>query len=805
MGSRRKPVLGVRFSPDGRWLGTLSVDSMSLWDLASSLQSRTFHGDYKGGPNGIVFGQDSDWIAAASAGNAKLWDPRTGDELRSLPVKTGGLISPTAFSADGRLLAAQGAGCCAVKVWDMATGNELQSLPGHIMGITALGFTPEGRLLASGSMEGTVRVWEVASGRELKTLPLNRGLVTALVFSPDGELLATTATADTNVRVWKVATGEELYSLPSVPGNTAVTFSPDGRLLVTYGAANTIKLWEAATGHQLGALSGNTGEATVLAFSPDGHYLVSGTADGAVALWEIATAEQLLSLISTANGSDWLVLAPDGLFDGSPPAWKEILWRPKSDSLDVWPLELFFNEYFYPQLLADVIAGKRPKAITDINQIDRRQPVVTVEAAVAVLPPSGPVLTREFKLRLQVSEAQADKDHPGGGAQDLRLFRNGSLVEVWHGDVLHGKGSTQLEAAVPLVAGENRFSAYAFNHDNVKSSDATLVVTGADSLKRTGTEYIIAAGVNQYANADYNLEFAVADAQDVATELRVQQQRLGKFAKIEVVPLLDEEATKANVLLAVERLAGIQTGPLPPGAPAALAKLRPAQPEDAVFVYFAGHGVALGPRFYLIPHDLGYAGKRTELDQAGLALIQEHSISDLELEQAFEKVDANELVLIIDACNSGQALETEEKRRGPMNSKGLAQLAYEKGMYILTAAQGYQAALEAKELGHGLLTFVLVEEGLKTAAADKEPRDGQVVIREWLGYATDRVPQLQEAKMREAEKSGRELTFVDGENSRGSRRAHGLQRPRVFYRRERELQPPVIARTDLSLQQSSKP
>ncbi len=99
---------------------------------------------------------------------------------------------------------------------------------------------------------------------------------------------------------------------------------------------------------------------------------------------------------------------------------------------------------------------------------------------------------------------------------------------------------------------------------------------------------------------------------------------------------------------------------------------------------------------------------------------------------------------MIDACNSGQALETEEKRRGPMNSKGLAQLAYEKGMYILTAAQSYQAALEASRLGHGYLTYALVEEGLKTPAADVEPKDSQLLLREWLDYATNRVPQMQQ-------------------------------------------------------------
>lgn len=59
-------------------------------------------------------------------------------------------------------------------------------------------------------------------------------------------------------------------------------------------------------------------------------------------------------------------------------------------------------------------------------------------------------------------------------------------------------------------------------------------------------------------------------------------------------------------------------------------------------------------------------------------MILSRSISDLELEAALETVDAGQLLFVLDACNSGQALEAEEKRRGPMNSSGLAQLAYEK-------------------------------------------------------------------------------------------------------------------------------
>jgi uncharacterized caspase-like protein len=210
----------------------------------------------------------------------------------------------------------------------------------------------------------------------------------------------------------------------------------------------------------------------------------------------------------------------------------------------------------------------------------------------------------------------------------------------------------------------------------------------------------------------------------------------------------------------------------------------------------AGHGTAQQSRFYLIPHDLGYSGERADLNEASVQTIVQHSISDQELEQALEEVDAGQLLLVIDACNSGQALEAEEKRRGPMNSKGLAQLAYEKGMDILTAAQSYQAALEAAQLGHGYLTYALVDEGLKTGAADIAPKDGQVEVREWLDYATSRVPQMQDMKIKEGLAQGRALAFVEGEESGDAADKQQIQRPRVFYRREVQPQPFIVARPE---------
>ena len=112
-------------------------------------------------------------------------------------------------------------------------------------------------------------------------------------------------------------------------------------------------------------------------------------------------------------------------------------------------------------------------------------------------------------MTVEVNVAQAP-----AGARDLRLFRQGSLVKVWRGDVLKGKSAVTLEATIPIVAGENRLTAYAFNRDNIKSSDANLVVQGADSLKSPGTAYIIAVGINVYSKPRLQPEICSRRAQN---------------------------------------------------------------------------------------------------------------------------------------------------------------------------------------------------------------------------------------------------------------------------------------------------
>ena len=761
-------IRALAFSNDGRTLVTGHVttlfqrDTIRLWDTTSGRPPRVLTGP-RHSPKGVALSGDGRTLYA-NGGGVYVWDVTTGQELRTLKVGADAI----ALSADGQTLACGGRDKT-IKILDAVSSLERRTLTGTLTTTYALAITPDGRTLARGGPAPIIELWDVARGQPLNTLTGHAANVNALAFSSDGRVLAS-GSRDKTVMLWDVASGQVSRMLTGHRGAVyAVAFSADGRVLASGSEDNTVKLWDVGSGRELLTLKGHTDAVTALAFRSDGRTLASGSADTTVKLWSLPGGQELASLLALDH-QDWLVITPGGLFDGSPAAWNQILWRFSPALRDIYPVEYFFNEFYYPDLLSDIFAGRHPAASRDIAQKDRRPPHLKLSLADRATP-APPTPARDVKLTIAVSDAPA-------GARDVRLFRNGALVKVWRGDVLRGQPVVTLTAEVPVVAGENQFTAYAFNHDNIKSSVATLGVNGAESLRRKGTAYVVAVGVNQYAPNPFfrNLKYAVADAEEFAVEVKRQQEQLAQYEKVEVLKLTDAAATKANVL----------------GTLAELAKK--AQPEDAVVVYFAGHGLAEGGRFYLIPHDINTEMKQTDQQAALAALLMVHGISDAELEGAFEGVDAGQLTMIIDACNSGQALGGEKDGRGPMNSKGLAQLAYDKGMYILTAAQSFQAAQEVSQVGHGLLTYALVEEALKQAAADDEPKDGQIVVREWLNYATNRVPQMQVAKMKAARGLGLNLSFKEEERGLDVEQRSG-QQPRVFYRRELEAQPLVVART----------
>ena len=535
----------------------------------------------------------------------KIWDISSGQQVQSLPTGAAhsyGTTESIAFSPDGKSLAT--AESAVIKIWDVHTGQDLGNItPGNSDATTSamtakypsmgsLCYSPDGKYLAvaekittNNAQQALAKMQDAMrngnspsaftvpkrskfSGIFTQVRPPSSGKGSAQTMASIRSALPSAADMEYQVsgpvEIWNVTSRERVISLAGhESGTTLVAYSSDGTLLATSGPDDDIKLWDLSTGKEMRTLSGHTASINAMAFSPRGDYLISASADGMTRLWDVGSGEFLATLMSLYDGRDWLVITPDGLFDGSPTAWNEILWRFDNNTFDVVPVESFFNEYYYPDLLADILRGKRPRVRQDLEKKDRRQPQISLE--VRASQSVGLISTRLIHVTVKIQNAP-------GGAQDLRLFRNGSLVKFWHGDVLGGKQDAILETEIPIVAGTNHLTAYAFNGDNIKSVDASLEVTGAPSLDRKPVAYILAVGINEYSNPDYNLRFAAADSEGFSAELKRQLEKQQRFASVDVTSLNDRSATKLSILAALKDLA-----------------LR-AQPEDEVFVFVASHG-----------------------------------------------------------------------------------------------------------------------------------------------------------------------------------------------------------------------
>jgi WD40 repeat protein/transcriptional regulator with XRE-family HTH domain len=274
------------------------------------------------------------WAAAGRRGDVRLWRG-AGERLhRVWPAHTDNVVC-LAFSPDERLLAS-GSNDDSVKLWDVERGAPLWSAG---QTIACLAFAPDGGLLASGGFDGKLRLWDAQQGTLLEAVP-HPGPVFSLAWHPvwgtghpDGHLLATGDGTGT-IRLWEIGPSRRASCVESLTGHSSwvcgLAFAPDGSLLASGGHDGLVKLWELGEAGSLRLrqrLAGHAQQVQCVAWSRDGGTLASGSFDHTIRLWEARDGSARAVLLGHSAMVADLAFTPDsrllsGSVDGTLRLWE---------------------------------------------------------------------------------------------------------------------------------------------------------------------------------------------------------------------------------------------------------------------------------------------------------------------------------------------------------------------------------------------------------------------------------------------------------------------------------------------------
>ena len=814
--------------------GTGGGNAIKLLDLTGGLKVRTLAG-HTDLILQLAFSEDGTTIASGGDDHTiRLWDVLSGQELRRLPVTD--RVSSITFSLDGKTLIS-GTVDNVTKLWDVRSGRELRSWSNH----HPVAFSPDKRTVVSvGKLFGNsaqknliIYLLDLYSG-EQKVLRGHTDSVYRVDFSPDGKILVS-ASYDMTRRMWDVATGQEIESsqmtddngmkriadlIPNYFAKRDVTDAPisQGRFQLRFGDNGKLNWYEAKSGDLCATLVALDENDLVVA-TPDGRFDTNKSLDRIDGLHWILNEEVLNPIPVDVFMRQYY---EPGLLQRS-------LKCSEAGTCD--------NEFKRLPPIAEINRVQPAVAIKEIKTSTINADLVDVTIEI-----------RNVSKDIRVSATDKFKKKSfSSGAFDLRLFRDGQLVGVTTPKneltafinaspqlVAETKASNKLidtpedrawREANDLftIRSENlkiisldkveytfrniklphdgrkevEFTTYVFNSDRVKSATTEpfkfTIPPAVVNTPRKGRAVLVSIGVNASENPAYNLRYAVNDAhkmQEVVGErLKADSDKYSEVIQIPLVSdygrnkKLIENTARKDIIKGVFSLLAGHEADVPPDVMKLIPNrdnIKPIEPEDTLIITYSGHGYADQEGvFYLLPYDIGR--NTTKLMPAAL----QKTISSDELSLWMLDITAAEMIMIIDACHSAAAIEGEGFKPGPMGSRGLGQLAYDKNMKVLAATQADNVALESNRLSQGLLSYALLEDGILRELADSN-RDKQLSVREWLSFAEARVPQLYD-EIRSGKRSGlinnqkvnsKTRDTIDLELDRGSNRR--LQNPHLF-------------------------
>ena len=635
-------------------------------------------------PAGVVDSAVSDQLQAVllrRGGGTETVDLATGQVLRSVrtSVVEAGAVSPDATTA-----VAIGRGASLV---DLSRGS-VSAFSAGVAAIAAA-YNPEGRLVALASTDGSVRIVDT-SGQVSGTFSSPSTPVEGIAWQGGGRVVSV-MTRDGTLIWHDVGTNRPLRNARLPQGRpNAIAWDPATERVLAATGDGTLRLFDGATGTLLRAFTEEDNLADYLAIYPGGRFAFSASRTGQIKLWDLEAGLSRAQIIITQHG--WAVMDSLGRFDGSDDGLADISWQAARLAVPIDRFERYREPGLLARILIDAISFDRP-AVAPVQNGIVPPPTVTFTSA-----PRGGMADSMVRLT-------AHAEDRGGGLSSIVLFRNGRVVANTPAPAGRSIRALDADFELALLPGENSFRAVATDRFGVESEPAAALVSVPDS-GGSRVLHVISIAIDRYRDrAIRPLSLSVGDA--IAIEGLLTERGRTPFADVQVLRLHNENASQAAVI-------------------SALAGLRDLPPRDAVVLFIAGHGVALGDDWLLLPYDAVLRGN--SVDRAiGVSTLQD----------ALAMSAAREILVLIDSCESGQVAT----RISLFLERGsLAGLGRKGGIALLAASRADEPAYENAQLGHGLLTATLLQ-GLR-GAADPGHRDGRISAYGLIAYAEANVPLL---------------------------------------------------------------
>ncbi|WP_321287700.1 caspase family protein [uncultured Sunxiuqinia sp.] len=664
-------VTSAGYSPDGNKIITGATDNtVRTWNVETGEVLQILKCHSRGG-NYAYFTLDGKKIVTASFSRSTIYDGFSPIEAIRGHDVWDEIFRPWLFTSSPLYK---------IRVWDAETGKCLYNLEDIAYSSEGVNFSPDGKKIVTSNQKKSAKILDANTGKLIHRLNVNSKLVNAANFSPEGNRVVT-ASDDNEVRIWDTETGELIHALEGRSKYIYdVFFSSDGGKVIAVGD-NKTNIWNANSGSLIRVYAGTATEEKLFIYDDDYSAKIN----------DIENDNDLFTL-RVLDSINYIVYDQHYRFDGTENARKSLYF---TCGLEIIKLEQVKDQLWVPNLAERIMKGESinsPK-LEDLDLCNLIPEVENLE-------------TNNDNYSFSI------KPRRGGLGESVLYVNNLEVKRYPAGQLIKQDGGFLLQVPASevepyfLPGEKNTVSVKAYTADNAIISRGAKAPSENNNLKKEPPEiYAVVVGVSDYKGEELDLRYPAKDAKKISAILESSSSKLFSYDGFDRVHLylLQTDADRSAF-------------PDKKSIKDTFTKIgKTAKSNDVLLIFFAGHGEVNknDQQFYFLTAD---ASVNSRLETVG--------ISTKELFDWIQpaNIKAHNRVLILDACNSGQAIkniikigDADQQYMAARDDeyahyrKELDKLNDNAGLFILSASASTQSAYEMNTYNQGILTYALLK------------------------------------------------------------------------------------------------